>query len=145
MQDIIRKEIFINASQEIIYKAIADPEQVTSWFPSSIEGRYEVGQQPILGFGERGKTQIYIVDAKPHHYFAYRWVPGANHFLGDVLSVETTLVEFNIEPQGESCKVTLTETGFSQLPVEIMEDSFNQNSGGWDFMLARLVSNCEEN
>ena len=139
MQDKIKRELTIYASKERIYEAIADPEQVTKWFPESLEGAYEVGAQPIFGFGEHGKNQICIIAAQPHEYFAYRWVPGANHFLGDVLSVPNTLVEFHIEEQVDgSCKVTLTESGFAGLPKELMEAAFKQNSGGWDFMLGRL-------
>ncbi len=140
MQNVIRREITISAPAERVYAAIADPEKVVRWFPETLEGEYSVGKQPVFGFGEHGRNQVYIVDARPHEYFAYRWVPGANHFLGDVLSVKTTLVEFRIEEQpDDTCKVTLTESGFAELPKEIMEDAFRQNSGGWDFMLGRLV------
>lgn len=140
MQNVIKREIMIKASKERIYDAIAKPEQVVLWFPETLEGRYEVGEQPVFGFGEHGRNQIYVVAAQPHTYFAYRWVPGANHFLGDVLSVPNTLVEFHIEEQmkGE-CKVTLTESGFAKLPVELMETALQQNSRGWDFMLGRLI------
>ncbi|GAB3382418.1 SRPBCC family protein [Spongiibacter taiwanensis] len=139
MQDAIVREISINASKERIYEAISHPEQVTKWFPDTVEGDYTVGAQPVFGFGEHGKSQVYIVAARPHDYFAYRWVPGANHYLGDVLAVANTLVEFSIAPQSDgSCKVTLTESGFKSLPAEWMEAAFGQNSGGWDFMLGRL-------
>ncbi|ABD81099.1 SRPBCC family protein [Saccharophagus degradans] len=141
MQDTINRDITINASKEHIYDAISNPEHVTKWFPTTIEGDYSVGSQPIFGFGEHGKNQIYVVAARPHEYFAYRWVPGANHYLGDVLAVPNTLVEFKItELADDTCKVTLTESGFSSLPTELMEAAFNQNSGGWDFMLSRLES-----
>ncbi|MCB1859553.1 MAG: SRPBCC family protein [Gammaproteobacteria bacterium] len=144
MQDTIRREITIKASKERIYEAIANPEQVTKWFPETLEGNYEVGEQPIFGFGDYGKNQICIIAAQPHEYFAYRWVPGANHFLGDVLIVPNTLVEFRIAEQADgTCLVTLTESGFANLPIELMESAFDQNSGGWDFMLSRLVKHCE--
>lgn len=140
MQDVIQREIVINAPKERVYDAIANPELVVKWFPETLEGKYEVGEQPIFGFGEHGRNQVCIVDAQPHDYFAYRWVPGGNHFLGNVNTVANTLVEFHIkELNSESCKVILTETGFAGLPEEIAEASFNQNSGGWDFMLGRLV------
>lgn len=139
MQNTIQREITVKASKERIYEAIANPEQVTQWFPESLEGRYEVGEQPIFGFGDHGKTQICVIAAQPHEYFAYRWVPGANHFLGDVLGVPNTLVEFRIATLKDGiCKVTLTESGFDDLPTEMMEAAFKQNSGGWDFMLERL-------
>ena len=140
MQDTVKRKITINASKEKIYDAIANPKKVVKWFPETLEGEYSAGKQPIFGFGDHGKNQIYIVDAKPHEYFAYRWLPGANNYLGDVRSIKNTLVEFRIEEEAPgSCKVTLTESGFSELPIEIMEDAFKQNSGGWDFMLDRLV------
>ena len=139
MQNIIQREITIKASREQVYEAISSPEKVVLWFPETIEGSYSVGEQPIFGFGDHGRNQVYIVDAVPVEYFAFRWVPGGNHFLGDVLGVATTLVEFRIsDEQDGACKVSLTETGFASLPVEIAEPSFNQNSGGWDFMLGRL-------
>jgi len=145
MQNVIKREIIIKATKERIYDAISNPEQVVLWFPETLEGNYKVGEQPIFGFGEHGRSQVYIVDAKPYEYFAYRWVPGANHFLGDVLTVQNTLVEFRIEEQGDdSCKVTLTESGFAELPTEFMEEAFKQNSGGWDFMLGRLVKYLED-
>lgn len=144
MQNVIRREMIIKAAKELIYAAIADPQQVVLWFPETLEGDYTVGGQPIFGFGEHGRNQLFIVDARPCEYFAYRWVPGANHFLGDVLSVKNTLVEFRIEEQGDaSCKVILTESGFADLPASVMEEALKQNSDGWDFMLDRLLKYFE--
>lgn len=139
MKNTIERKITIHASQERVYDAIANPQLVTKWFPETLEGSYEVGEQPIFGFGEHGRNQIYVAAARPHEYFAYRWVPGASHYLGDVLSVPNTLVEFRIEALRDgSCEVTLTETGFADLPAELMDAAFKQNSQGWDFMLGRL-------
>ncbi len=139
MQDSIKREITISSSKERIYEAIANPEMVTQWFPETLEGNYAVGEQPVFGFGEHGKSQVCVVAAQPYEYFAYRWVPGAHHFLGDVLSVPNTLVEFRIEEQADgSCKVLLTESGFAALPADTVEAAFKQNSGGWEFMLGRL-------
>ncbi|MCR8922924.1 SRPBCC family protein [Dasania sp. GY-MA-18] len=136
MQDVIQREIIINATKERVYNAIATPEQLVLWFPETLEGDYKVGEQPVFGFGEYGKSQVYIVAANPYEYFAYRWVPGANNFLGDVLTVPNTLVEFRIQEQAHGqCKLTLIESGFAALPAE----AYTENSGGWDFMLGRLI------
>lgn len=144
MQKVIEREITINASKERIYDVIANPEKVVLWFPETLEGNYNVGDQPIFGFGEQCRSQIYVASADPYHYFAYRWVPGANYYLGDVLSVPNTLVEFRIiEISEEQCKVILTESGFENLPAQVIEESFKQNSGGWDFMLNRLQNYFE--
>ena len=139
MQDSIQMTLQIKARQESIYQAIADPKKVIKWFPETLEGDYSVGAQPVFGFGEHGKTQIYVVAANPFEYFAYRWVPGANHFLGDVLTVPSTLVEFQITEEADgNCKVTMTESGFTALPIAMMADALKQNTGGWEFMMNRL-------
>jgi uncharacterized protein YndB with AHSA1/START domain len=137
MQDIIERKIRIKASKERVYEAIANPQKITTWFPKAIEGTFAGGEKPILDFGEH-KTQIYIVAMQPTDYFAYRWVPGGNKFEGDILDAPTTLVEFRITELDGVSTVTLTESGFAQLPPEIAEASFNNNSGGWDYGLPFL-------
>ncbi|MDB5170311.1 MAG: Aha1 domain superfamily [Candidatus Saccharibacteria bacterium] len=139
MQDTIVREITVKAAKERVYKAITDPEQIIAWFPDAIEGTLEAGQRPIFTFTkENHKTQIYVEAANPFEYFAYRWVPGGTGIIGDVLTVPNTLVEFHIEELGEETKITLKESGFSSLPSEVAEKSFNQNSGGWGYMMGRL-------
>ncbi|MGP9799627.1 SRPBCC domain-containing protein [Rheinheimera sp. NSM] len=139
MQNIIQRELTINATAERIYNAIATPELVVKWFPDTVTGDYRQGAQAVFSFGTEHQSSVYIEAANPCNYFAYRWVPGGNNFTGDVLTVPNTLVEFRIaELEPGRCKVSLTETGFAGLPPEIAASSFNENSGGWDFMLGRL-------
>src|SRR5438105_2541128 len=97
MQNTIERKLTIKASKEKVYDAIANPEKVISWFPNAIEGTYAAGEHPVFVFEGHGKSQIYVVDAKPHDYFAFRWIPGGSDFTGDVTTVPNTLVEFTIE------------------------------------------------
>jgi uncharacterized protein YndB with AHSA1/START domain len=139
MQNIIQREISIKASKEQVYDAITNPKKVVEWFPDSIEGECVVGGHPIFVFVGHGKAQVYITDARPYEYFAYRWVPGGSDFVGDVRTIPNTLVEFTIVEQGDGfSKVTVTESGFAELPAEMGERTFKMNSGGWDFMLGRF-------
>ena len=138
MQNVIKREITINASKKKVYEAIADVNQIVKWFPDAVEGTLSPGERPIFDFGEYGKNQVYIVSAKPDEYFAYRWIPGSKHFIGDVLTKPNTLVEFSIVETNGVTRVTLTETGFANLPIEVAEKNFSENSGGWEFMLGRL-------
>jgi uncharacterized protein YndB with AHSA1/START domain len=141
MQDEIRRELTINASQERLYAAISSAEELVKWFPETIEGSMEPGSEPVFGFGEHGSGKVLIVDARPHDYFAYRWIPGGNPFKGEFNEANTTLVEFHIKDNGDgSCQLTLTESGFSTLPEDFIEAAYKDNSGGWEFMLERLQS-----
>jgi uncharacterized protein YndB with AHSA1/START domain len=138
MKNEIVREITIKASKDRVYAALTDPMQITSWFPDSVEGTIAEGEKPLFRFGDHDKAQIYVVATQPHDYFAYRWVPGGNTFEGDILDAPTTLVEFKITENDAGCIVTVTESGFASLPAEIANQSLEQNSGGWDFMMGRL-------
>ena len=142
MQDVIIREITVKATKERVYRAITDPKEIITWFPDAVEGgTLEAGQRPIFIF-ENGahKSQTYIEAARPFEYFAYRWVPGSAGIVGDVLAVPNTLVEFHIEELEDGTKVTVKESGFASLPAEVAEECFNQNSGGWEYMINRLES-----
>ena len=139
MQDKIERVITINASKERVYEMITNPEKVVLWFPDSIEGVYKVVGHPVFVFKGHGKAQVHVIEAKPYEYFSYRWIPGSSVFVGDTSTEGTTLVEFKIEEQQPGiCTVTLTESGFTNISADHAEKAFKQNSGGWDFMLARL-------
>jgi len=142
IQDKIERQVTIRAPKERVYRAITDPKQIVSWFPDAIEGTLGAGDRPILDFGEYGKNQIYVVAADPYVYFAYRWVPGCvdgtTGFKGDVLAVPHTFVEFRLSDHPSGTAVTLTESGFSNLPEAVAKKKFEENSGGWEYMLDRL-------
>ena len=142
IQDSIERQITIRAPKERVYRAITDPKQIVSWFPDAINGTLEVGAAPTIDFGKDTVYQIQVVAANPHDYFAYRWVPGnadgTNGFTGDVLAVPNTLVEFRLADDPIGTALTLTESGFSTLPRVVAKKKFEENSGGWDYMLDRL-------
>lgn len=140
MQDIITKEIVVKASKEKVYEALTDVNEFVKWFPDRVEeGSLEVGQTPVLVFEKWDhKTRISVVEARPFEYFSYLWVPGGGSFLGDVSTVPHTMVEFFIEENNGETKVTVKESGFSKLPVEIAEERFKQNSGGWTTVMGKF-------
>jgi uncharacterized protein YndB with AHSA1/START domain len=138
MQDVITREITVKAGAERVYNAITDPQQLIKWFPDGVEGALEVGKQAVFTFKGHGKSSILVKDAKPFEYFAYRWIPGGANITEDLTTAQTTLVEFHLVDLGTGTKVTLTETGFASLPTDVAEKSFNENSGGWEYMMGRL-------
>lgn len=141
IQDVIEKRVTVKASQETVFEAISNPQKIINWFPDAVEGSMEPGTDAIFDFGGHGKNKIHVVESKPNSYFSFRWVPGSQHFLGDVMSVANTLVEFFIEPIDESTvEVTVKESGFLSLPEADREQRFQDNTGGWDYMAGRLVT-----
>ena len=79
--------------------------------------------------GRRGyRAAIYVVEARPNEYFAYRSDPGGSSFLGNVRTVSNSLVEFQITEDAGACTVVVTESGFCILPSDVAESSFQQTS-----------------
>jgi uncharacterized protein YndB with AHSA1/START domain len=140
MQDVITREILVKANKEAVYSAITDPAKIVMWFPETIEGgTLEPGQRPTFVFsGGKHKAKTYIEKAVPFSYFSYRWVPRAEGPIDDILTVPNTLVEFFIDEEMGGTKVTVKESGFSALPIEVAKQAFEQNSGGWEIMMNRL-------
>lgn len=138
MQDVIKREVTIKAPKERVYAAIADPKQLTKWFPDRIEGNFSEGEQPFFVFEGQAKAQTYIEKMQPYEYFAFRWRTRISDTVVDVLKEPNTLVEFRIKEIDGVCAVTMTESGFASLPTDIAEASFKRNDGGWTFMLDRL-------
>ena len=141
MQDAIIREVTFKATSERVYKVMTDPAEIVKWFPDSVEeGTLEVGQEPFFAFKEYGvRHRILVVAANPSDYFAFRWAPGLEGSQElPVTGLPNTLVEFLIEAQGETTKVTIKESGFASLPSRYAAKSHEENSGGWEYMADRL-------
>ena len=145
MQDVIQREIIVKASKEQVYNAIVDPNKLTSWFPNRVEGDLEAGSVAVFIFTEHDhRAKVFVEAAKPFEYFSYRWVPGGQGSMSDEKDINTTLVEFIIEELADGTKITLKESGFASLPIELAETSFKDNSGGWEYMIGRLENYLNE-
>jgi len=76
---------------------------------------------------------IKVVD--PMSVFAYSWgINGAPE--GDP---RQTYVEFALEPPGSGTRLTVTESGFAQLPDEWLEQTYQGNVEGWRAELDKLA------
>jgi uncharacterized protein YndB with AHSA1/START domain len=142
IQDRIEREITIKASKERIFAAIVDPKQIVRWFPDSIEGQLNDGETAVFGFGERSRYSVQTVSVQPYDYLSYRWVPtdDPKGFVGDVTSRPSTLVEFRLREDATGTVVTVTESGFSSLPPQVMQKSFPEHVEGWAVIVTRLLA-----
>lgn len=72
--------------------------------------------------------------------FAYRWCLDADTPVTDGAS---TLVTFTLTPNGDATRLTVTESGFADLPAEVREQRYQENTQGWDGGLPELVTFAE--
>ncbi|MBL8770116.1 MAG: SRPBCC family protein [Phenylobacterium sp.] len=92
---------------EKVWAAITLPERLSSWFASSVTiDRLEVGGVIELDFREENYRSLgRIVLWEPMKTFAWEWseLDGSN----------TSLVRWDLEPDGDGCRLTLTHSGLA--------------------------------
>jgi uncharacterized protein YndB with AHSA1/START domain len=140
---IIEREIYVEASPEIVFAVVSSPDHVKQWWPD--DARYEPtpGSVGEIVFGDRDAEGVVVpftvVDARPPRTFSFRWTQPA-----DEAAVEgnSLLVTFDLTPSGGGTLLKMTETGFREMgwEVAVLEQQYNEHVTGWDFYLPRLVS-----
>jgi uncharacterized protein YndB with AHSA1/START domain len=116
--DSVEREILIEASPEVVWGVITEPEQISRWFSDEavLEGR--VGADGVLIWrpGGRGGSDreidmsvpIRVVEAEPFRRFSFRW----NHPQGaGPDQSNSALVEFSLVEEAGGTRLRVLESG----------------------------------
>ncbi len=136
----IEREIHIDASPEVVFEVISQPEHVREWW--SDEATYEPapGSSGELQFekdGEHVHVPLTVVDIEPPTRFSFRWTHPDDEVTTPTNSL---LVTFDLVPSGGGTTVKLTETGFRERGGEAayLEEYYNDHVEGWAYHVPRL-------
>ncbi len=124
--------------QEKVWAAISTPEGITRWFGSHVDGQFAPGHDVVMRWEQYGNHEntLSVKVVEPMSLFAYTWgINGAPD--GDP---RRTYVEFALERTTTGTRLTVTESGFAQLPDEWLESAYQGNVAGWQGELDKLVS-----
>ncbi len=124
--------------QARVWAALTTLDGLTSWFGSHAEGDVAPGRDVRMRWEQydNAEVNLEIKRVDPMSLFAFGWtVNGAP--IGDP---RRTYVEFALEPTATGTRLTVTESGFAQLPDEWLEASYNGNTEGWRSELGELVA-----
>lgn len=153
-QDNIEKTIVLKASRERAWSPIAEAKNFGDWFGVAFDGPFVAGEELS---GHIVPTQVDADVAKmqephrgtPFHIvvetiasktrFAFRWHPFAIDKTKDYSQEPTTLVTFALSDAEGGVLLTITETGFENIPAERRAQAFAANDGGWAHQ-AKLVA-----
>ena len=141
--DRIEKRFEVNATRSRVWRAISNAEEFGTWFGVKFDrpfapGAAVLGRLTIPGY-EDAAMEVLIERVEPEGYFSYRWHPYAVDPAVDYTSEPTTLVEFRLEETAGGTRVTITESGFDQLPASRRAEAFRMNEGGWTSQSKKLV------
>jgi uncharacterized protein YndB with AHSA1/START domain len=124
--------------QEKVWRALTTIDGLTSWFGSHAEGEVTPGHDVRMRWEQydNGEQTLAIKVVDPMSVFAYCWgISGAPD--GDP---RQTYVEFALTPTASGTQLTVTETGFAQLPDQWLEPSYEGNVKGWRSELDELAA-----
>jgi uncharacterized protein YndB with AHSA1/START domain len=133
--DRIEKKILLRAPQSRVWRAIANAREFGEWFRVKFHGEFAEGSAieghiTYPGY-EHVKMEILIERITPETYFSYRWHPYAIDPNVDYSTEPTTLVEFRLAESEGGVLLTITESGFDQIPIERRAEALRMNEGGW--------------
>jgi uncharacterized protein YndB with AHSA1/START domain len=133
--DRIEKQILLRAPRSRVWRALTDFEEFGAWFRVKLEGPFVVGRSTkgkITYPGYEHLTMEVIVERMDaERLFAFRWHPYAVDPNADYSKEPTTLVEFKLEDASGGTKLTVSESGFDEIPAERRDEAFRMNSDGW--------------
>lgn len=134
-QDRIEKRIELKAPISRVWSALTDHREFGQWFRVDLEGPFVPGQtsrgQVTYPGYEHLKWEAVVQKMEPERLFSFTWKPTAIDPKKDHSKEPSTLVEFRLHPKGEKTVLTLTESGFLQIPAAHRDEAFRRNDGGW--------------
>lgn len=147
MEDVITKKIELNAPVSHVWSALTDHEQFGAWFRVRVDGPFKVGEvsrgQILVPGFEHVPWEAVIERMEPERLFAFAWHPYPVEPGVDYSSEPRTLVEFRLEPLGEGARLTVTESGFLNIPDRRRLDAFRANTQGWEAQLRNIKRYAE--
>lgn len=159
--DRIEKKVLLRAPRKRVWHALADSQQFGSWFGMTFDGPFAPGavmrgtlapttvdaevakaQQPYEGL----PVEFTIERMEPERLFSFRWHPYAIEPGVDYSAEPTTLIVFELEETAEGVVLTVTESGFDQIPLARRAKAFGANEAGWGMqiiLLGKYVAHAE--
>lgn len=160
----IQKSIVFKASPERVWAAVSDSTRFGAWFGVKFDGPFVAGSAiagtvtptqvdaDVARLQEPHKGKRFVIHVEliePMTRFAFRWHPFAIDPNHDYSHEPMTLVTFELAEDPGGTRLTITESGFDQIPLERRASAFKANDGGWTHQL-RLIEkylaqqNCHE-
>ena len=151
--DRIEKKILLKAPLDRAWRAISDSKEFGTWFGMKVDGPFTPGATmhgmivPTQVNAEVAaaqkqyegkKIEITIERMEPQRMISFRWHPHAVEPGVDYSKEPTTLIVFALEQTPDGVMLTVTESGFDQIPLARRAQAFQANDRGWG-LVVKLV------
>ncbi len=127
-------ELIIDATPEMVWKAITEARELENWFPFGAESELGLGGSITYAWGEAFKGVSLIEAWSPPHHLRTTWIEAATEEGGD--PSRALRVDWHIEAQGGRTVLRLVHSGFGQ--DASFDDEYEGTRSGWSFELRSL-------
>jgi len=144
----IEKRIQLNAPVARVWRALTDYREFGEWFRVALEGPFVPGHAAhghITWPGyEHLAWEANVQKMEPERLFSFTWHPYAVDPAVDYSAEPPTLVEFRLEPTETGTRLTLTESGFENVPAHRRAQAFRMNEGGWTQQMKNIETHVAQ-
>jgi uncharacterized protein YndB with AHSA1/START domain len=148
--DRIEKKILLRAPRKRVWRALSDSTEFGTWFGMKFDGPFTPGARvrgTIVGTtvdADVAKAQkeyeglpfeITVDRIEPERLFSIRWHPNAVERDVDYSQEPTMLIVFTLEEVANGIMLTVTESGFDQIPLARRAKAFQANEQGWGMVV----------
>jgi uncharacterized protein YndB with AHSA1/START domain len=141
VQNSIEREVLIDAPVEVVWSIVTDPEHVGRWFSDSAEIELRPGGDLVLRWDRIGTASGTVERVEPPQLFSFRWVAPEPDRDPNAREGYFTLVEFLLQPEGESTRLRVVESGFASLHGTEQQNAelAARHLNGWGGFLNQLT------
>ena len=141
----IKKSVVIDASPEVVFKAITDPDELTNWFPDQAILEPKVGGRMKFSFRKEENSECRqgsthegtITEFIPDKKISYTWEDSKE------ADFSRTVVTWELEEiDHKKTKVELVHSGFTG--KEGGKLSSKEHDQGWTYFIGRLKEYSEK-
>ena len=140
--DAIVRTILLRAPRARVWRALTDAREFGTWFGVKVDGTFAPGARMRGAITHKGYEhltwEITIERMEPERLFSWRWHPAAVEPGVDYGAEPTTLVEFTLEEVPEGTRLTMTESGFDDVPVARRAQAYRMNGEGWTWQMKSI-------
>ena len=138
----IERELFIEASPEVVFDVVSSAEHVREWWPDEARFAAIPGDAGEIVFGDHGGQRtvvsLTVVEVQPPELFSFRWT----HPEGEPARVgNSLLVTFRLTPTRGGTLLRMTESGFREMGwnAALLEQQYHEHVTGWGYYLPRIA------
>ena len=133
--DRIERTVEIAHPPAQVWAALTTAEGLASWFGDEATIDLRPGGAAWMKFGNGHTVSMRVERVEEPAVFGYTWQV---YGLPDD-DPRRTYVEFTLEPAGSGTRLTVTESGFAQLPEDAHRKAYDGNTRGWASELGELA------